>query len=148
PGDAMRPIVYFWDFGGQVMAHQTHQFFLRSNCVYVIVLDGRRNTEATAAARYWLEHVRAFGGGSPVLIVGNKSDLAPVWVDPKSLERSYNRIVDFFPISCTKSKGEWREQFDKFRFAFEQQLIYAVRSQAVLTENQMRVIDALRDRAK
>ena len=23
--------VHFWDFGGQVMAHATHQFFLRSN---------------------------------------------------------------------------------------------------------------------
>src|SRR5208337_3412245 len=33
--------VHFWDFGGQVMAHATHQFFLRSKCLYVIVLAGR-----------------------------------------------------------------------------------------------------------
>jgi hypothetical protein len=88
PGDGALPTVYFWDFGGQVMAHQTHQFFLRSNCVYVIVLDGRRNAEATEAARYWLEHVRAFGDGSSVLIVGNKIDLAPVWVDIAPLTRT------------------------------------------------------------
>jgi hypothetical protein len=32
---------HFWDFGGQVMAHATHQFFLRSSCLYVLVLNAR-----------------------------------------------------------------------------------------------------------
>ncbi len=27
-------IAHFWDFGGQVVAHATHQFFLRSRCLY------------------------------------------------------------------------------------------------------------------
>lgn len=29
----------FWDFGGQVMSHSTHQFFLRERCLYILVLD-------------------------------------------------------------------------------------------------------------
>ncbi len=35
------PTVHFWDFGGQVMAHATHQFFMRARCLYVIVLRVR-----------------------------------------------------------------------------------------------------------
>jgi GTPase SAR1 family protein len=148
PADATRPTVYFWDFGGQVMAHQTHQFFLRSNCVYVIVLDGRRHSEATDAARYWLEHVRAFGEGSPVLIVGNKIDLAPVWVDIQPLARSYAGIVGFFPLSCTQAHNKRKKEFEAFRAAFESEIVKASASQAMLTESQMQVIGTLRQRAE
>ena len=70
-----------WDFGGQVIAHATHQFFLRSRCLYVLVLDGRAEINANEQAEYWLEHVRAFGQDSPVLIVGNKADQARVNLD-------------------------------------------------------------------
>lgn len=57
--------VHFWDFGGQVMAHATHQFFLRSKCLYVIVLAGRSERNPNEEAEYWLEHVRAFGDSAP-----------------------------------------------------------------------------------
>ena len=33
--------VHFWGVRWRVMAHATHQFFLRSKCLYVIVLAGR-----------------------------------------------------------------------------------------------------------
>jgi len=46
--------VHFWDFGGQVMAHATHQFFLRSKCLYVIVLAGRAERNPNEEAEYWL----------------------------------------------------------------------------------------------
>jgi GTPase SAR1 family protein len=57
--------VHFWDFGGQVMAHATHQFFLRSKCLYVVVLAGRAERNPNEEAEYWLEHVRAFGDNAP-----------------------------------------------------------------------------------
>ena len=43
--------VHFWDFGGQVMAHATHQFFLRSKCLYVIVLAGRSRNQSERRGR-------------------------------------------------------------------------------------------------
>jgi GTPase SAR1 family protein len=148
PAGDGRPLVYYWDFGGQVMAHQTHQFFLRSNCLYVIVLDGRDNFEATDQARYWLEHVRAFGMGSPVLIVGNKLDLAPVWVDLAPLERVYDNIVGFFSVSCTEALSTRKTEFDAFRAAFEAQLPKVLRSQVFLTPAQLKLIDDLRAEAR
>ncbi|MDL2330124.1 hypothetical protein LJC71_10365, partial [Desulfosarcina sp. OttesenSCG-928-A07] len=35
--------VHYWDFGGQVVMHATHQFFLREKAIYVVVLDIRRS---------------------------------------------------------------------------------------------------------
>ena len=48
---------HFWDFGGQVMAHATHQFILRSDCLYVVVLNARSEINSNEQAEYWLEHV-------------------------------------------------------------------------------------------
>jgi hypothetical protein len=111
--------VHFWDFGAQVMAHATHQFFLRSRCLYVVVLDARAERNSNEEAEYWLEHVRAFGEGAPVLIVGNKSDQVQVNLDLKSLRDKYPNIIDFFALSCTGAKGRFKLQFELFRQAFE-----------------------------
>ncbi|MBT8421432.1 MAG: hypothetical protein KJO08_11320, partial [Gammaproteobacteria bacterium] len=67
---------HFWDFGDQVIAHATHQFFLRARCVYVLVLNARStDSNPNNQAEYWLEFIRAFGANAPVLLVGNKCDL-------------------------------------------------------------------------
>jgi small GTP-binding protein len=95
----------FWDFGGQVMAHATYQFFLRTRCAYVLLLNARTDINANQQAEYWLEHVRAFGGNSPVLLVGNKSDLADVNLDMHRLREAYPNIRGFFPVSCTRGDG-------------------------------------------
>ena len=110
--------VHYWDFGGQVMVHHTHQFFLRSNCLYVIVIDGRRNERASEDARYWLEHVRAYANDAPVLLVGNKVDLAPVHIDTFSLKQLFPNIVDFYPLSCTGASDTYRAEFRRFRRDF------------------------------
>jgi hypothetical protein len=51
----------------------------------VIVLDGRAERNANEEAEYWLEHVRAFGEGAPVMLVGNKIDQAAVNLDLRTL---------------------------------------------------------------
>lgn len=84
--------VHFWDFGGQMMAHATHQFFLRARCLYVIVLDGRPERNANEEAEYWLAHVRAFGDSARVLLVGNKIDQAAVNVDFRTLKEKHPNI--------------------------------------------------------
>ena len=62
-------------FGGQMMTHATHQFFLRARCLYVIVIDGRNRDDGGADAEYWLSYIRAFASNNtPALIVGNKAD--------------------------------------------------------------------------
>ena len=110
--------VHFWDFGGQVMAHATHQFFLRSKCLYVIVLAGRAERNPNEEAEYWLEHVRAFGDSAPVLLVGNKADVMPVNLDQRTLKDKYPNVVGFYSVSCTKAKETFKEEFELFRKTF------------------------------
>jgi small GTP-binding protein len=122
---------HFWDFGGQVMAHATHQFFLRSRCVYVLVLDARSDVNANMQAEYWLEHVRAFGNDAPVLIVGNKADLAQINLNFNSLKEKFENIVDFYPVSCTKCQAQYKPEFDRFLRDFTAKITETVEQQQI-----------------
>jgi hypothetical protein len=110
--------VHFWDFGGQVMAHATHQFFLRSKCLYVVVLAGRAERNPNEEAEYWLEHVRAFGDNAPVLLVGNKADVILVNLDLTTLKHKFPNIAGFYSLSCTQAKGAFKDEFELFRKKF------------------------------
>jgi GTPase SAR1 family protein len=114
--------VHFWDFGGQVMAHATHQFFLRSQCLYVVVLAGRAERNPNEEAEYWLEHVRAFGDSAPVLLVGNKADVMRVDLDQTTLTQKFPNIAGFHSLSCTQAKGAFKDRFVLFRKEFESNL--------------------------
>jgi GTPase SAR1 family protein len=111
-----------WDFGGQVMAHATHQFFLRERCLYVLVLQCRPQLNPNEEAKYWLEHIRAFGKDAPVLIVGNKADILRVDLDQNGLREKYRNIFDFYDISCTEAHSNYRSHFVKFYDDFVKQL--------------------------
>ncbi len=63
-----------WDFGGQEIQHSVHNLFLQDNCVYVLVIDKRKDQTKNEDIVYWLEHIRSFGNDSPVLIVENSID--------------------------------------------------------------------------
>jgi internalin A len=63
-----------WDFGGQEIQHTVHNLFLQDNCVYLLVIDKRKDQNKNEDLVYWLEHIRSFGGQSPILIVENSID--------------------------------------------------------------------------
>ena len=140
--------VHFWDFGGQVMAHATHQFFLRSKCLYVIVLAGRAERNPNEEAEYWLEHVRAFGDNAPVLIVGNKADVMPVNIDLRSLTEKYPNIAGFYSISCTGAKGGFRAEFVAFCKKLAAQLKALGEVAERFSPAQFSVLKAIEDRAE
>ncbi|MFZ1232204.1 MAG: COR domain-containing protein [Thiofilum sp.] len=93
---------HLWDFGGQEVMHATHQFFLSQRCIYVLVLDSRKDEKA----EYWLKHANSFGGNSPVLIVLNKMDENPSFeVNRKVLNEKYSQIKGYFKLSCKNDEG-------------------------------------------
>ena len=142
-------ITHFWDFGGQVMAHATHQFFLRASCLYVLVLSARAEINATEQAEYWLTHVQAFGAGAPVLIVGNKHDQTPVHLDMASLREKYPNVQGFYPLSCTQAAKDpiYQAKFQSFLLDFKQQLTRIGTHQVMFTDAQFEVVKELRRRA-
>jgi small GTP-binding protein len=143
PGTQIK--AHFWDFGGQVMAHATHQLFLRESCLYVLVVSSRSEINATEQAEYWLEHVKSFGKGSPVMIVGNKIDQTGLNLNMGALTQKYPQIVGFFPISCTQAGGAYSAQFSVFKQAFAQQLQKVGTHQMMFTPAQFQVLQRLRE---
>ncbi|MGD1893120.1 MAG: COR domain-containing protein [Cyclobacteriaceae bacterium] len=94
--------VNFWDFGGQEIMHATHQFFLTKRCLYVLVLDSRKDERA----EYWLNYIQSFGGDAPVIVVMNKNDQNPSFdVYRKFLSKKYSYILDYYKVSCLTNKG-------------------------------------------
>ncbi len=93
-----------WDFGGQEIMHATHQFFLTKRSLYLLVLDSRLTQEENRV-EYWLKIIQSFGGGSPVLIVGNKIDQHPLDIDRTGLQKKYPNIVGTLETSAATGAG-------------------------------------------
>ena len=93
-----------WDFGGQEIMHATHQFFLTKRSLYLLVLDARLTQEENRT-EYWLKLIQSFGGDSPVIIVGNKTDQHPLDIDRRGLLIKYPNIRHFIETSCANGQG-------------------------------------------
>ncbi|MEM9117305.1 MAG: COR domain-containing protein, partial [Cyanobacteria bacterium P01_F01_bin.56] len=89
--------VNIWDFGGQEIYHQTHQFFLTERSLYALVADTRKeNTDFP----YWLNAIELFGGDSPVLVIKNEKGNRPCNVNERQLNSEFpNRIKRFLPTN-------------------------------------------------
>lgn len=91
-----------WDFGGQEIMHATHQFFLSRRSIYIILLNSREEPNP----EYWLNHIKSFGGNSPVIVVMNKIDENPSYdINRLFLKEKFPNILDFVKISCSQNKG-------------------------------------------
>ncbi len=96
-----------WDFGGQEIQHSTHQFFLTTRSLYLLVVDARKGDQLSNI-EYWLKLIESFGGDSPIIIVINQIDQLkgqrPLNLDRKALQGKYN-IKDFIETSCLTGQG-------------------------------------------
>jgi len=96
-----------WDFGGQEIQHSTHQFFLTTRSLYLLVIDARKGDQLSNV-EYWLKLIESFGGDSPIIIVVNQIDQLkgqrPFNLDRKALQDKYN-IRDFVEASCATGEG-------------------------------------------
>ena len=55
-----------WDFGGQVIAHATHQFFLTNRSLYVLAWNARHGYEQ-GKLYYWLDTIKLRAPNSPII---------------------------------------------------------------------------------
>jgi small GTP-binding protein len=96
-----------WDFGGQEIQHSTHQFFMTTRSLYLLVVDARKGDQL-GNIEYWLKLIESFGGASPIVVVVNQIDQLkgqrPLNLDRKALQDKYN-IRDFVETSCATGEG-------------------------------------------
>lgn len=98
--------IHYWDFGGQVIMHATHQFFLREQTINIIVLDIRRGDNL----EYWLEHVKVFSKSAPTIVALNKTDQLPIGLrsppfDQAKIRENYPFVIEILFLSCLTNDG-------------------------------------------
>jgi internalin A len=94
----------YWDFGGQRIMHNTHQFFLTKRSLYLLVLDNRKN-EQQNRIEHWLKLIETYGGDSPVIIIGNCADEHPLDIKQNFLQKKYPQVKAFIATSCKTGIG-------------------------------------------
>ena len=91
-----------WDFGGQQIMHATHQLFLSRRCIYVLVINDRRDDlQQEQKIEYWLQQVQTFGGDSKVILIRNKYDMfMQNNVSEGILQEKFPNLVCIEAVSC------------------------------------------------
>lgn len=89
-----------WDFGGQVVLHSMHEFFLTARSLYLLVL-GERDDMLERDATYWLQLIRSYAGDAPVVVALNKSAGRQRAFDKASLEQNYGPILGWVSTECS-----------------------------------------------
>lgn len=98
--DSENMCLQFWDFGGQEIMHSMHRFFLTERTLYVIVLNARDNTQ-DERAKYWLNNIKSFASGCPVILVLNKIDQnISASLNERLLRSDYPQIEDVIKMSA------------------------------------------------
>ncbi|WP_082209748.1 COR domain-containing protein [Fischerella sp. PCC 9605] len=94
--------VNIWDFGGQEIYHQTHQFFLTERSLYALVADTRKeNTDFY----WWLKVVELLSDNSPVLIVKNEKQDRQCEVNDRQLRGEFTNLEKVLATNLATNRG-------------------------------------------
>ena len=94
--------VNIWDFGGQEIYHQTHQFFLTKRSLYALVADSRKeNTNFY----WWLKVAELLSDNSPVLIIKNEKQDRQCQVNERQLRGEFSNLKEVLPTNLATNRG-------------------------------------------
>jgi GTPase SAR1 family protein len=94
--------VNIWDFGGQEIYHETHQFFLTERSLYALVADTRRED---TDFYWWLKVVELLSGNSPVLIIKNEKQDRQCEVNERQLRGEFTNLEKVLPANLATNRG-------------------------------------------
>ncbi|HBG28529.1 MAG: hypothetical protein A2Y10_11365 [Planctomycetes bacterium GWF2_41_51] len=97
-----------WDFEGQEINHQSHQFFLTEKSLYLLVINSTKLFK-WEHAEYWLNTIRARAPQSRVILVATEcEETTPAWPFDR-LKEDYGDLLQgdnwFFLVGCKSGKG-------------------------------------------
>jgi internalin A len=94
--------VNIWDFGGQEIYHQTHQFFLTERSLYILVADTRKeNTDFD----YWLNAVRLLSNNSPIFIIKNEKQNRQCEINDRQLRGEFSNLKEIMATNLADNRG-------------------------------------------
>ncbi|MBF0466937.1 MAG: leucine-rich repeat domain-containing protein [Nitrospirae bacterium] len=103
-----RVTLNIWDFEGQEINHQSHQFFLTNRSLYIVVFNGRKQFDY-GHIEYWLDTIRTRAPQSIVIIVATECGKATPSIPIDRLKAQYGDILKtspfYFTTECNNSIG-------------------------------------------
>jgi len=96
-----------WDFGGQETMNATHRFFMSKRCVYVLVLNARKDNQVAQQVKNWVSRITTTGGNSVIIVVVNQIDVNPGFgfENEQELKQEFPQIKYFLKTSCKTKQG-------------------------------------------
>ncbi|MFM7426730.1 MAG: leucine-rich repeat domain-containing protein [Elainella sp.] len=94
--------VKLWDFGGQEIYHQTHQFFLTERSLYLLVADNRKQD---IDHYYWLQIIRLLSNDSPVLLIQNEKQNRTCTLDLRQLRAEFASLRPPLSLNLADNRG-------------------------------------------
>ena len=94
--------INIWDFGGQEIYHQTHQFFLTSRSLYTLVADSRKED---TDFYYWLNIVELLSNNSPLLIIKNEKQDRQRDINEKKLRGEFTNLKEIIATNLATNRG-------------------------------------------
>ncbi|MUG91877.1 GTPase [Scytonema sp. UIC 10036] len=107
--------VNIWDFGGQEIYHETHQFFLTKRSLYALVADTRKED---TDFYWWLKIVELLSDNSPVLIIKNEKQDRQCQVNERSLRGEFTNLKEVLATNLETNRG-----LQEIKDAIEQYII-------------------------
>ncbi|MEM8642951.1 MAG: COR domain-containing protein [Cyanobacteria bacterium P01_G01_bin.54] len=109
PNDEDRQITLnLWDFEGQEINHQTHQFFLSTDSLYVLVFKCR-DQFLLDRAEYWLDTIRSRAPDAQVAIVITECEQRTPYIPQDRLLAEYSDLLTgdpwLFAVGCEDNSG-------------------------------------------
>ena len=94
--------VNIWDFGGQEIYHQTHQFFLSKRSLYALVADTRQvNTDFY----WWMKVAELLSDKSPILIIKNEKQERQCEVNEPQLRGEFTNLEKVLATNLATNRG-------------------------------------------
>ncbi len=103
----------WFDFGGQEVFYPTHQFFLTTKSVYLLVFS-MKDPDYRTRIKYWLDCIHHFGGqgvlgNAKIVVVGTHLDAATdaesVEADVRLMTSSQDSVVATVFVSCVMNEA-------------------------------------------
>jgi internalin A len=94
--------VNIWDFGGQEIYKDTHQFFLTKRSLYALVADMRKEDTDFF---YWLNVVELLSDNSPLLIVKNEKQNRQREINENQLRERFLNLKETLATNLATNQG-------------------------------------------
>lgn len=106
PGESQKEMTLnYWDFGGQQIYHTTHQFFMTTRSLYLLVWNAGTDTDQ-GRLDHWLRNIQVLAPDARVLLVATHIDQRPADFNLDRFRAAYpDLIVGFAGVSNKTGDG-------------------------------------------